>query len=110
MGVIINGIDDRGRAIGDDRLLEETPEHPAEAAHGAIEVPAVLDLELWEELVRAHDGARDEVRKKRDEEREVTEVRLRLALPAIDVDHVAYGLERIKRDSDRQHEIQRWNV
>ena len=62
-------------------------------------------VELREELARAHDRARDEVREEREVDGELAE-RDRPEVAAVDVDDVAEGLEREERDADRQRHLE----
>ena len=65
-----------------------------------------LLFQLGEKFAGTLDGTRDELGKKRNEQREIAEVFLRLEIPAIDVDDIRQRLKRIKRDSDGQENIQ----
>ncbi len=108
--VVIDKIDILGQHIGNDELLEETDRHHTNAVRGVLFVEEVILKELWHEVFAALNRARDELRKKRDEQRVDTKVLLRFDVPAIDVDDIGEALERVERNADGQNDVQRGGV
>ena len=62
--------------------------------------------DLRQKRLRPHDRPRDQMRKKRHEHGELNQVFGRLDLAAINVDDVTHRLKRVKRDADRQNELE----
>ena len=100
-------LNERQRAVGDDLLFEETPKHEQRGALDVFDVKAVRLLELGAELVIAADGALNELREKGDVERKACGVALGGVLAVVDVDQVAHGLERVKRNAQGQQQVER---
>jgi hypothetical protein len=122
-GVGVNGDDDLGGAEGarvvedaidevggqevrDEYLLDETHEDEEEAFAGALVVEGGLYRELGQELGSADDGPRHELGEECDEGGELEEGAVGRDAPAVDVDGVAEGLERVEGDAHRQHEVE----
>ncbi len=61
--------------------------------------------ELRDELGRAHDRPRDQVREEGHEQRVVEEILRRLGPPQIDVERVGQGREGVEADPDRQDDV-----
>ena len=62
-------------------------------------------LELRDELGRAHDRPRDQMREEGHEQRVVEEAARRLRAPQVDVERVGQGRERVEADADRQDDV-----
>jgi predicted nucleic acid-binding Zn-ribbon protein len=72
---VVDAFDDRAEeAVRQHDFLEEAERHERESEAQLLGARAVRLLELRHELGRPHDGARDEMREERDEERVVEEV------------------------------------
>ena len=65
------------------------------------------EVQLVGDILVAHDGTGDELGEQGDEGAEADEAPLRLAVPAVDVDGVAHGLEGVEADADGQRHVQR---
>ena len=92
--------------VRDDDLLEQAQRERVEARGEVVEVEAaVLRVrELRHDLAVEHDGARDQLREERDEERVVEDVVARhRALVA--VNHIGELLEGEERDAQRQRHV-----
>ena len=99
--------DQRERAVGDDLLFEEAPEHEQRAALDVCNVEAVRRLQLGGELIKARDRALNQLREEGDEQRKLRRVPLRRVFAVVHVDQIAHRLERVKRDAQRQHQRKR---
>ena len=98
---------DHADVVGDHELLEEAPhDQHRRVARGRRREPP-LALELRQQVGGPHDRAGHQVRKERDEGRDVDKPRPGRRVPAIDVDGVAHRLEGVERDADRQRHAQR---
>ena len=98
-------VGERAEIVGDDDLLHEPEQGDERPFGGFFGVELLLFGELGQELVRANDWARHEMRKVRNVEEELPDV-LRLGPASIEVNHVAQHLERKKRDAEREHELE----
>ena len=95
------------QVVGDEHLLERAPGDEPEPFDNLLARDAPRPLDLRQQLARAQDRPGDQVRKERDEQREVEKPRCRRDLSAIHVDHVADRHERVERDADRQQHVHR---
>ena len=66
--------------------------------------------DLVQQVFAALDGSGHQLREEGHEGGVNAEMPLRPNLAAVDVDHVAEGLESVKGDSNRQHQLQRHRV
>jgi len=104
--IVENLIDEDRDPVGDDELQEQSPDHHDKSAPRAQIVEGLRVLQLRQKIFRALDGARDELREEGDKERLAEKITLRRDAAAIDVRRVAERLERVKRDADRQNDIE----
>ena len=105
-----NGFHQRQRAVGDDLLFEQTPEHQQQPALDVIQIKAVRLNQLAFKLVKARDRALNELREEGDEQRKLRRVLFRRVFGVVDVDEIAHGLERVKADAQRQNQPQRRGI
>src|ERR1051326_8856466 len=94
--------------VGHEHLLRHA-EHEEPDADGCLTrvKTAMHALELLVKIGIADDRAGDKMREKRDKCREFQEIPGGLDAAAINVDRVADRIERVERDSDRQHEVKK---
>ena len=93
--------------IGKQDLFAQTDGKAPRACTDVLEAEAPR-VQLGLDIGIADDRPGDELREQADERGERREVPLRPDVPAVDVDGVAHGLERIKADAKRQaHACQR---
>ena len=102
-----DGVHRRQRAVRDDHLLEQAPNHQQKAALQVVPVKGMALPKLRRELIVAPDRSLDELREERDEQRESCRILLRRVLAAVHVDQVAHRLERVERNAQRQQKPQR---
>ena len=100
-------VGDDADVVGDHQLLEEAPADQPEAAARMLdgEHPPPFDLGQQERGALNRPG--DQVRKERDERRQVEQVAAGAQLSLVDVDRVAHRLERVEGNADRQQHAQR---
>ena len=106
-GSIEHGIHEERQPVGDDHLDEQAPRHAREPCADALSVKALVGAQLPEQRAGALDGAGDELREERDEQRVAEKIRLRVDVAAVDVDGVAQRLKRVERDADGQEQADR---
>ena len=99
-----DGVDHAHGAVGDDELFEKAPEDQLCAEADVVKVIFVLVIELVRQLVVHADRALNDLREEGHEQRELADVALGGHFFAVDVEHVAHGLERVKRDAQRQQQ------
>ena len=99
-----DGVDHAHGAVGDDELLEKAPQDQLRAVADVVKVIFVRVIELVRQLVVHADRALNDLREEGHEQRELADVALGGDLLAIDVQHIAHGLERVKRDAQRQQQ------
>src|SRR5262245_58369734 len=99
-------VSDEREVVRDHRLLEQAEQEQLDALHDLVLAHGVAPCELRKELTRAHDRSRDELRKERDVQREVEEIRAELLTPAVDVERVTHRLERVEGDAEWNHQMQ----
>ena len=92
---------ERRQGVGDHQLLEEAPEHPAQAPAELVKVEVVPPIELRTKLAVAADGALEDLREEADEEQELREAPLGLAPVPEHVQQIAHGLEGIEGNAQR---------
>ena len=96
------------QVVGDEDLLEEAPDDRARARRGSGPAACVRGLTICgSSQLGAQDRAGDQMREIRDEHREVAQIPARLDLAPVHVDHVAHRDERVERDADGQHDVER---
>ena len=98
--------DDGRQLVGDDHLLDHADREQVDAVADIVPGDAFAGkhVELRDELVAAHDRARDQVREHGDEHPEFQERPGRLRAAAAHVDQVRDEFERVERDAQRQHD------
>lgn len=69
-----NGFHQPQRAVGDDLLFEQAPEHQQQPALDVIQIKAVRLNQLAFKLVKARDRALNELREEGDEQRKLRRV------------------------------------
>ena len=99
-----HGADHRQDAVGNNHLFGKPPEHQQKCARH-IDLPAVLQLLF--QLIVSPDRALNQLREKRNEQREPREILLRRIFAVVYVQQIAHGLERVKADAQRQQQPQR---
>ena len=104
------GIDDAGAVVGDDELLEESPEDLAHAIDGTGIVELALALELGQQIRGALDGTCHELGEETDIGEELDDIVCGTYLTAIDIDGIAECLERVETDAYGQDEVERHPV
>ena len=92
--------------VGDDDLLDETPEDQITTFVELLKIEAPWFFDLRQEGRRPHDRPGDQMREERDEGGELDEVARWFGVASIDVDHIAHRLERIERNADRQNYVE----
>lgn len=102
--VVVDGVDKGCEAVGDDSLEEVTPQHEAGAFGEVIYREILAFLNLREEFVGFADRTGCNLREETDKKCIEEEIALGRNLAAIDLKHVAEGLECEKRYSERYDE------
>ena len=92
--------------VGNDDFLGQTPQNLPHADDSRVIVKLLSPQELGQQVGRPLDGAGHQLRGKGDEHAEGHRIARGLDIAAIHVDGVADGLERVKRDTHRQQDIQ----
>ena len=110
MDLIVNPVHVHGQIIGNHQLFKETPGHKLHAVGRLVVVEYVLLPDLVQQVFAALDGSGHQLGEEGHEGGVNAEMSLRPNLAAVDVDHVAEGLEGVKGDSNRQHQLQRHRV
>ena len=90
------------QVVGEDYLLEKAVEYPE---HRDTELPAGEEeglVELGDELVGPDDGACHQLREEGGVESEIEDIGGVAHFAFIDIDDIAYVLERVERDAYRQ--------
>src|SRR5690606_19371554 len=106
-GVVEHAVDEqRAEEVGDGDLLHEPAQDEVDGALRAGGREARGPPELREELLGPDDRPRDELREERDVRRELEDVAARRDAPPVDIDRVAEGLKRIKRDPGGENQIE----
>lgn len=99
-------LDDRGQLVGDDHFLDHADREQVDAEADVVPGDAFAGelVQLRDELVAAHDRARDQVREHGDEHPKFQKRPGRLGVAAAHVDQVRDEFERVERDAQRQHD------
>ena len=79
-----------------------------ESGGDSFVIKIVLLVELMQQILRAFDGAGDQLREKHHVGGVSDEMVFRLLPSAINLDHVAEALKGVKRETDRQDDIHDW--
>ncbi len=108
--VLVNGIHDEGKIIGDDHFFEEAPEHQFKTGEDVVGIEDNRSVKLMEEILRAFDGAGDLLRIEEDVERIDAEVAFGALMAAIHLDGVTHGLERVEGQANREEDVQEFCV
>jgi hypothetical protein len=95
------------KVVGDDHLQEEAADAEVGAFlhHPQSRTAAAVDLVLVEEVPRADDRPRHQVRKERQEEEKTSEPALGRDATPVDVHDVADHLEGVEGDAERQRQL-----
>ena len=101
-------IDDGRDRIREEDLLDHADheKRPADISVGRP-VGTVDALDILLDLPEANDGAGDELGKQRDVRREFEEVARRRNHAPVPIDHIGDRMERVERDADREHDIEK---
>ena len=83
---------------------EKSAQQETPAGSQILRVPSSLCSQLRHQIPGLLDRACDQLREKRHKQRKAEEVPLRTLLTPVDIQHAGYGLERIKRNADRQND------
>lgn len=103
---IINGVDELCHSIGNDHLFEHAPCHPFQAVCDAPVFKPMLLMQLVQDILRSLDGSRDQLGVKQNVHREITIMTLGFLVAAKNFDGIAQGLKGVKRQADRQDDLQ----
>ena len=106
----VDGVHVRSEVVGDHDLLEQAPDDQLQAAFELAARKRSFALELRQQMRRALDRTRHELREKCHVERVVERIALGRDLAAIDIDDIAQALERVEGNAHRQHDLQRAHV
>ncbi|MBK8380181.1 MAG: hypothetical protein IPL14_20355 [Nitrospira sp.] len=91
--------------VGDQDLFGKALEDQKESIVKSLSRYVGEVVQLWEELLRPHNRACDQLREKGNKDGKLEEISFQNALPAVHVDRVTHCLKRIKGDADRQQEF-----
>ena len=94
------------QVIGHADLLDQAPDDQCEARPEVFRTQHHRALQLWQKIAGPYDGTRDQLREEPHVQRKLPQRIDRLHFSEVDIERVAQGLERIKRDPDRQKDIQ----
>src|ERR1044071_7886749 len=94
--IVVNGIYKQDHPIGDNDLLEQPPGHPFESIGHALIFEALLCVELVQDILRALDGSRHELRVVHHIQCQIAKMTFGLLMTAIDLEGVAQRLKRMK--------------
>jgi hypothetical protein len=92
-------------AVRDDDFLEEPEHHQCEPPRDCARTPDGFGSELRNQVSRADDGTRHELREERHEETEVEQRRRGPRPPQIHIQRIRHRLEGVERDADRQDDV-----
>ena len=95
----------REETVGEHHLLEQPERQQREAEEDLVGVRPARLLELRDELGRAHDRPRHEVREEGHEQGVIEEAARRRRPPQIDVERVGQGREGVEADPDRKDDV-----
>src|SRR3979411_1272723 len=97
---IVSCVDEWSQPVCDKDFLEESPQHQLEPGDDTGVVKEMLAMKLMQQVLRALDGTRDQLRVEHDVESEDPHMPLRWVVPPVDFDGVAERLKGVERESD----------
>ena len=103
----VDGGDQQPQPVGDDQLLEGTPQEAQQAPAEALPAEGGGPAELGQQAARPADGAGEQVGEIGQEEGQVQEGALRRTIPAVDVDEIARGHKEVEGEAGGEEQVQR---
>ncbi len=103
--ISVHLVHEHRQPVGDDHLLEEAPQHQLQPVGHPRTVELVDLAKLVQQILRALDGTRDQLRIEHHVDRENPWMLLRLLPAPIDLDDIGQALEGMEREAQRQDDV-----